>query len=61
MTKIKLLTIFIAAIGIASVMLGLFLFSGETEDRPSPELAVVDKTSADLGITYLPVNRGPSE
>jgi len=61
MFKKKFLIICITAIGIAAVILGLFLFTGEAEDGLQPELAAVDKTYTDLGITYLRVTRGLSE
>ena len=62
MARKRLLTIFIAAAGIAgAVILGLFFFAGETGDRLSPGPAIADKTSPGLGITYLPVTPGVSE
>jgi serine protease Do len=61
MARKKLLTIFIAAVCIAVVIISVFLFSGDTEDGPSPELVAADKTSAGLGITYIPLTRGLSE
>ena len=61
MSKTKLLAISIAGAGVVAVLLGFFLFSGRAEDRVLPQPTAIDKTSAGLGIIYLPVTRGLSE
>ncbi|MBU2536205.1 MAG: PDZ domain-containing protein [Chloroflexi bacterium] len=61
MSKTKLLVISIAGAGIVVVLLGLFLFSGRTEDEVLSRPAAVEKTSIGLGIIYLPVTQGLSE
>ena len=61
MSKTKLLTAFVVIVGIVVVLLGFFLFSGRAEDRVLPQPTAIDKTSAGLGIIYLPVTRGLSE
>ncbi len=59
MGKAKLVIVFAAVVGIAAVMLGFWLFAGQTEDRAALEATAID--SASLGIIYLPVTRGLSE
>ena len=61
MSKTKLLTAFVVIVSIVVVLLGFFLFSGRAEDRVLPQPTAIDKTSAGLGIIYLPVTRGLSE
>ncbi len=61
MSKTKLLTGFVVIVGIVEVLLGFFLFSGRAVDRVLPQPTAIDKTSAGLGIIYLPVTRGLSE
>lgn len=61
MSKVRLLIVFTSAVGIIAVMLGFFLFSGDTENGALPEPSATGEASAGLGITYLPVTRGLSE
>jgi S1-C subfamily serine protease len=60
-SKVRLLIVFTSAVGIVAVMLGFLLFSGDTENGALPEPSVTGKTSAGLGIIYLPVTPELSE
>ncbi len=61
MGKVKLFIVVAAVVGLAVVILGLLFFSGETEHRTAPETVAAGKTSAGLGITYLPVTQELAE
>jgi len=61
MSKVRLLIVFTGVVGIVAVMLGFYLFSGDTGNGALPEPSAAGETPAGLGITYLPVTRGLSE
>jgi S1-C subfamily serine protease len=61
MSKVKLGIVITGVISIVAVILAFSLFSSETENGALPESSATGKTSADLGIIYLPVTQGLTE
>jgi S1-C subfamily serine protease len=61
MSKVKLRIVITGVISIVVVILVFSLFSSETENWALPESSATGKTSADLGIIYLPVTQGLTE
>lgn len=60
MSKNRLRIVSIVAVALVVVLLGLFLFPRQSEDRLPSEPAQETATSIDLGVIYLPVTPGLS-
>ncbi len=56
MSRNRITTIGIITIVLAVVLVGLFLFPGQSEDRLRPGPAQGDPTATNLGLTYLPIS-----
>ena len=54
MNKTKII-IFVISLGVVAVLLGYFLIPNQSEDERLSEPAVQQRTSLDLGMTYLQV------
>ena len=61
MGKSRVVVVLIIVVIVATALLGNFLFTDQSSDEALTQLAVINKTSAGLGITYLIVTPGLSK